>query len=172
MGGSGSGWRRGRKLTVEECAVLHTSALAFAYFSGDGTEGRSHTPGTITFQCTRERVAGDSPALRLKGITLPDGIRLIPAELLRLVATRPYFGGVRWWVVCPGCGSRAGKLYLPPGRCSLRCRKCHGLTYRSVQTHDKRYDLGGMAYSQRVMARWCERFGYPSTPGRGKEEAR
>jgi hypothetical protein len=43
------------------------------------------------------------------------------AYRLRLVTTRPRFGGVRWWFVCPlsargvPCGRRVGKLYLPPG---------------------------------------------------------
>jgi hypothetical protein len=29
--------------------------------------------------------------------------------------TRPRYGGVRWWFVCPATGRRAFKLYLPRG---------------------------------------------------------
>lgn len=33
------------------------------------------------------------------------------------------------WFVCPGCGRRAAKLYLRAE--DFRCRRCHGLVYRS-----------------------------------------
>src|SRR5687768_9332020 len=39
---------------------------------------------------------------------------------IALTTTRPQFGGLRWWFVCPlivdgkTCGKRAGKLFLPP----------------------------------------------------------
>jgi len=58
-----------------------------------------------------------------------------------LVTTRPHFGGVRWWFVCPlvGCGRRVGKLYLPPGSRYYGCRHCYQLTYESCQESHK-YD--------------------------------
>jgi hypothetical protein len=63
---------------------------------------------------------------------------------VRLTTTRPRFGGLRWWFICPlvvsgrACGRRVGKLYLPPGSRFFGCRACHGLTYHSAQTHDSR----------------------------------
>lgn len=55
-----------------------------------------------------------------------------------LVRTAPHFGGVRWWFSYR-CGRRVGILYLPPsGPPSFGCRTCHGLTYRSSQTHNGR----------------------------------
>ena len=63
-----------------------------------------------------------------------------------LTTTRPRFGGLRWWFVCPltkagrPCTRRVGKLYLPPGGHYFGCRHCHDLTYESVQQHDKRVD--------------------------------
>ena len=61
-----------------------------------------------------------------------------------LVTTRPYFGGLRWWLLCPGrrCGRRVAKLYFPPGNGVkyFLCRHCYHLTYRSSQTHNKRLD--------------------------------
>ena len=54
-------------------------------------------------------------------------------QRVELEATRPFYGGLRWWWRCPNCGVRAVKLYLPP-RCYLfKCRVCHDLSYESAQ---------------------------------------
>lgn len=61
-----------------------------------------------------------------------------------LTITRPHFGGVRWWFICPlkvngrPCRRRVAKLYLPPGAGYFGCRHCYKLTYRSSQESDKR----------------------------------
>ena len=61
-----------------------------------------------------------------------------------LVTTRPQFGGVRWWFVCPlrpfgkPCNRRAAKLYLPEGSLDFGCRECHGLKYKT-QRPRRRY---------------------------------
>jgi hypothetical protein len=47
--------------------------------------------------------------------------------------TEPFFGGLRFWWLCPECGRRCGILYLPPKRTYFKCRLCHRLTYRSSQ---------------------------------------
>ena len=56
-------------------------------------------------------------------------------EVVQLTATRPRFGGLRWWFRCPGegCGRRVGVLCLPHGGVHFRCRRCHGLSYDSRQ---------------------------------------
>lgn len=60
-----------------------------------------------------------------------------------LATTRPRFGGLRWWFVCPllvngwPCNRRVGKLYLPPGSCYFGCRHCYQLTYTSCQQSRK-----------------------------------
>jgi hypothetical protein len=62
-----------------------------------------------------------------------------------LVTTRPRFGGLRWWFICPlvvngrSCGRRVVKLYLPPGRRYFGCRHCYDLTYTSCQ-ESRKYD--------------------------------
>ena len=78
----------------------------------------------------------DLPGQRVRLDHAPDGESV--SEWLRLVTTTPNFGGVRWWVVCPGCDKRRVTLYLPRGAVRFRCRVCHGLAYRSSQTHDRR----------------------------------
>jgi hypothetical protein len=50
-----------------------------------------------------------------------------------LDSTAPHYGGRRLWFLCPGCGVRTGRLYLPPGRDRFLCRGCHSLAYESAQ---------------------------------------
>jgi hypothetical protein len=62
---------------------------------------------------------------------------------VRLVTTRPRFGGLRWWFVCllivngRPCSRRVGKLYLPPHGRYFGCRHCHDLTYATCQASRK-----------------------------------
>jgi hypothetical protein len=63
---------------------------------------------------------------------------------VRLTTTRPNFGGLRWWFICPlvradgGPRGRVAKLYLPPGQAYFGSRDAHGLTYTSCQeSHDR-----------------------------------
>jgi hypothetical protein len=62
---------------------------------------------------------------------------------IRLTTTRPRFGGLRWWFVCPliiqdrPCQRRVAKLYLPPGGKYYGCRHCYQLTYTSCQESGK-----------------------------------
>jgi len=57
-----------------------------------------------------------------------------------------YFGNKRYWVLCPAykngriCLKRSYKLYLPKNAKYFCCRECHELTYKSVQTRDKRVE--------------------------------
>lgn len=46
-----------------------------------------------------------------------------------LTYTNCCFGGVRWWMLCPYCQKRIGKIYLLRGY--YACRHCHRLTYKS-----------------------------------------
>lgn len=63
---------------------------------------------------------------------------------VRLTTSRPNFGGLRWWFVCPlivngkACNRRASKIYSPPGSRYFGCRHCNDLTYTSCQESDKR----------------------------------
>lgn len=63
---------------------------------------------------------------------------------IQLATTRPNFGGLRWWFICPlvtdgkACNRRVGKIHLPPGGRYYGCRHCYDLTYASCQESDKR----------------------------------
>lgn len=45
-------------------------------------------------------------------------------------------GGYRWFFLCPKCGNRAMKLFLPPEGSQIEllylCKECHGLQNRSA----------------------------------------
>jgi hypothetical protein len=51
---------------------------------------------------------------------------------VQLNTTRPHYGGMRWWFVCPLSGRRARVLYLPgSGGAVFASRQAWGLAYRS-----------------------------------------
>jgi hypothetical protein len=64
-------------------------------------------------------------------------IALSGEQRIQIVASRPNFGGSRYWFLCQ-CGRRVGRLYLPPRRNKFACRRCYDLTYESSREHDAR----------------------------------
>src|SRR5438105_1537891 len=50
-----------------------------------------------------------------------------------LESTATHFGGRRWWLLCPKCEGRYGKLHLPSPDEKFTCRLCHALVYQSSQ---------------------------------------
>jgi hypothetical protein len=64
---------------------------------------------------------------------------------IRLETTTCYFGGERYWFVCPlivngvPCDRRVGKLYLPRKAKYFGCRHCYNLTYRSCRESNTLY---------------------------------
>lgn len=62
---------------------------------------------------------------------------------IRLDTTKPNYGGLRWWFICPlvrqdgGPPRRVAKLYLPPGGRYFGSREGYGLTYTSCQESGK-----------------------------------
>lgn len=48
-----------------------------------------------------------------------------------LTTTRPRYGGLRWWFLCPLTGRRVRVLYLPPGTAQFASRQAGRLGYRS-----------------------------------------
>lgn len=144
MGGRGSGnwYRFDAKATVEDCLALDVNKLARDGLLVPSRAGRLDWTRTRTHDGQRvasvgystEAVGSDSLKLRLQyrwndaeDVDLPILVR----------ATRPHFGGRRWWLLCPlavggiPCRQWVAKLYLR-GR-YFGCRNCHDLTYRSCQ---------------------------------------
>src|SRR5689334_7782886 len=133
MGGSGSGdhyhwWRSGKKTVVESCldidanrwmreGILRAGAQRSGSWRWTYKDGRE-----CSISYTMSAPEGAQPLLRLSySWTHPRSGEKEPVEYhVRLATTRPRFGGLRWWFVCPlvvrgrACNRRVGKLYLPP----------------------------------------------------------
>ena len=82
---------------------------------------------------------------------------------IELTFTRCAFGGVRCWFICPGCGLRVGRIYLPVtmyagGRrvSYFRCRHCYSLTYLQRQDRDLYWCY--IKRAERIAARWLGEF--------------
>ncbi|MCZ9311608.1 hypothetical protein PAF15_06600 [Weissella koreensis] len=56
---------------------------------------------------------------------------------IKITPTRPNYGGLRWWFICPSCHKRKRTLYLSDN--DYYCRKCLGINYKS-QTYRNSYD--------------------------------
>jgi hypothetical protein len=54
-------------------------------------------------------------------------------QYIPLSNTRPNYGGIRWWFLCPKCGRRVTQLHKPSKVPHFFCRFCHDLTYESAQ---------------------------------------
>jgi hypothetical protein len=150
MGGSGSGrWRSHDKgFTVEECLVLSIADLLRQRLVVPGTRtsgslswkpaGEAKPIAAIDFEADVVNRAHAWMWLRYTANSNPVDYRV------RLTTTRPTFGGIRWWLICPLARidgdppRRVAKLYLPPGQTYFGSREAHRLTYTSCQeSHDR-----------------------------------
>jgi len=163
MGGSGSGgWYRWNSkttveagLTIDLCHLIRHKRIV----------PERHISDTLTW--TRVR---DSEKIACIGyeanLINPDmaWIRLHythngkPMDYrVHLTTTRPFFGGLRWWFLCPSNGSRVAKLYAPPRGEIFASRKAYNLAYQSqhetpmfrhlTTAQDIRHRLGGSTSS-------------------------
>ena len=140
MGGAGSGWQKSRKTTVAECLNLSISALSNAHI----LLAEQRRVGIWAWQDSRYLVIYDAEVGDFEGVlSLSFGvggegcIQRVP-----LVTTRPHFGGIRWWFLCPvalkgGTRLPVAKLYRPLGGREFGSRQALGLTYGSCQDSGK-----------------------------------
>src|SRR6478735_1715443 len=87
-------------------------------------------------------------------------------DKIYLTASRPWFGGQRWWFVCPTENRRVRTLYLPRGARRFRSRRAYRLAYASQR--EAVYDR-----AMRRARKLCRRLGddpmdghYPEKPPR------
>jgi hypothetical protein len=152
MGGCGSGrWgTHVKKNTVEDCRFLDASRWMRETYLQDRTVC-SGTWHWTSASAGEERASIDFE-INTTGAELPPYVRLHyrltkNGENLdynvSLATTRPDWGGLRWWFICPllvngqTCGRRVRKLYLPRGGKYYGCRHCHDLSYESRRNDGK-----------------------------------
>ena len=126
---------------VEDCLTLSPAFL----LKGRAVADVAYASGAVSWSYPG---SGPLASIRYAATLSPHGagyIRLRYAArgeamdyLVRLVTTRPNYGGLRWWFLCPvsaqrGIEKRAAKLYLPPGAKFFGCREAHDLTYQSCR---------------------------------------
>ena len=157
MGGAGSGnryhwWRSGKKEVVEDCLSLDANRWMRECSLRAGVQAlgswhwtyRSGKTFSVEFEVHTLDPADPFVRLSYSWVWPTSQEPQSAAYRVRLTTTRPRFGGLRWWFVCPlivadqPCERRVGKLYLPPGARYFGCRHCHELTYKSCQEHDSR----------------------------------
>lgn len=136
------------RLTTDECKSISTKFLRrYNYFSDDFRWGRlswsrnGQKRGGIGFVVST--VEGDE-YIQFQYIQTDrnTGEKTELDYKVQLTWTPCYFGGRRWWFICPlivkgqHCGRRVGVLYLGGGK-YFGCRHCYNLTYESSKESHK-----------------------------------
>jgi len=141
-------WAYSDRWTVEECSAITTKFLnEYNYFNGCVRWGgmnwsrNGEKTGSISFLVS---TAPGDEYIRFQ-YTQTDRETQEKTEFdykARLDWTPCYFGGRRWWFVCPlvmsgqVCGRRVGSLHLGNGK-YFGCRHCYNLTYESSKESHK-----------------------------------
>lgn len=148
MGGYGSGRHCGRP-TVEDGLTVDLGLMLRRGWAKEGASGA----GTLSWSSNGERFATighrydltnpEAAHLTLTYTLNPKGPSPEKVEQrIRLVWTRPTYGGRRWWMICPYSGRRVAKLHLPPGGDRFASRLAWRLPYRSQRSahRDRPFD--------------------------------
>ncbi len=145
MGGYGStrwDWHQ-KKTVIENCLAISTTYLRKEGLLNPDCE----TKGAFYWRDRNSSVGfsllwrKEKPLLQLRYTAKDESVDVV----YPMIATYPYFGGVRWWFICPlsvngvDCRRRVGKLYIPPRQKYFGCRSCYDLSYKTRQEYDKRY---------------------------------
>jgi hypothetical protein len=118
------------KRLVEDCYVIKVSDLA-----GLGWKGMvSRSAGAEDNSLATLGLRTGAPANRkLTSVTLlcTPGDAQSWRERFLIEATKPNYGGLRYWFVCSSCRRRTQKLFRPGDEESFACRRCYDLVYGS-----------------------------------------
>jgi hypothetical protein len=147
MGGYGSG-RSGGRPTVESALLLDIDTM----IRWRGIRAGAHLAGEMQFNFYDDQIdvkfesrMGDPSDswLRLQYV-IYDYWSGEPCEIndkIFLAASRPPFGGRRWWFVCPRLNRRVRKLCLPLGGRHFWSRRAYRLGYASQREswYDRAY---------------------------------
>jgi len=108
------------QLTVEKCSSININSLQ------------------KTIKRLVKRDYPDSNVEEVYGYTLEELKSFsVNDQSFEYKALKNHLGGYRWFFVCPKCGNRASKLFLPPDNSGNReskylCKTCHKLKNQSA----------------------------------------
>ena len=143
------------RLTVEECYSIEIGQLVRAgAFAADPAILSSITIDDssgqriwgITFRIFPDRTGATAAHFYHTVESTLSSPAWIQQQIVQIVTSQCNFGGIRRWFRCSllrngyPCKRRVRVLFATPHEKLLGCRECHGLTYESAQTHDKRID--------------------------------
>src|SRR3712207_4074801 len=137
--------RSGGRPTVESCLTITMQALKkhgaldgsrpagwFSWtYPAIGTMIPERLIGRLAYEV---ETAGHEGLLRITSIVRADPMgNLIETSghVVRLEATVPPFGGLRWWFACPISGQLVSKIHLPRGAHRFGSQKAYRLGYAS-----------------------------------------
>ncbi len=150
-------WSYSNRWTVEDCKTITTKFLnEHKYFNGGVRWGsmswsrNGEKTGSISFSVST--IQGEEYIHFKYTQTNRDTKEKTELDYkVQLTWTPCYFGGRRWWFICPlivngrECNRKVGVLYLGNGK-YFGCRHCYNLTYTSSKeshSFDRLYrDLG------------------------------
>lgn len=171
MGGSGSGtwYRWSKKTVVEDGLTLNLFKLVRekTIIPGKQVSGsliwRSVRTGEKTASISYEANMFNPYAAWMRLHYTSDGK---PMDYkVRLTTTRPHYGGLRWWFICPANGSRVAKLHSPPGGDLFASREAYRLGYQSQQESPMfRYLSQAQAIRHRLGGSTCIDDWFPKKP--------
>lgn len=141
-------WSYSSRWTVEECHTITTKFLnQYNYFDGGVRHGgmnwsrNGEKTGSIGFEVST--VESDEYIRFQYTQTNKETDEKTEFDYKACLEwTSCYFGGRRWWFICPlvvngqVCGRRIGSLHLA-GSKYFGCRHCHNLTYESSKESHK-----------------------------------
>jgi hypothetical protein len=135
-----------KKVTVEDChqldafefrraGILRAGMYRQGVWPDQDRSDSEQSPGTVmaALNYLVDTRVMRSPVMHL-AYKLAIGVPVVYS--VGLQTTRPHYGGLKWWFVCPlfqdgqKCGRRVRKLYLPSGF-HFGCRHCYELSYQT-----------------------------------------
>jgi hypothetical protein len=141
----GRHWRKVSGPVVEEGLTLNIDQLIKARLLIPGSCSAGQINWTYDHTGQRAGAVGYEAQLAIPNAYLRlyftvgapgNGASQLIKQEIRLTTTRPRFGGIRWWFICPHTGARVGRLHLPSGASQFAARRAHGLRY-GCQTENK-----------------------------------
>ena len=137
MGGFGSG-RRGGGPTVESALRLDIDSMMRwgaiqpgCLVTGEMHLNLYHDQIDVKFETDARNVENAWLRLRYQMTDRWSGQEVEIDDKIALTTSRPRFGGLRWWFVCPRQNRRVRTLYTPLGGRHFWCRRAYRLAYAS-----------------------------------------